>query len=144
VTIVPANTIPPGQRLGLFVNRHGFTGQRGLFGLQIDRLDQSRIGSHLVAYFEQDDVTLHHVLCRNFNFSAVTNDDHSRRRHFAKRLDRALGPIFLDEAEHDGKHHDDRDGDRFDAVAQERGGHGRYQQNDDQNVLELLKQDLPR
>ena len=40
----------------LFLDRHGFAGERGFFDLQIDGFDQPRIGGDFVAGTQQDDI----------------------------------------------------------------------------------------
>ena len=57
------------------------------------------------------------VARRDLALLAVAQHGRRRRRHAAQRLDRALGPVLLDEAQQHREQHDDRDRDRLDRRA---------------------------
>ena len=93
---------------------------------------------------QQNQVTRHELARRNLDLLAIAYDGHGGRGHLPERFDRAFGPVLLYEAQHDGKEHDHRDGNGFDALSEEGGDPRCDQQNDDQDVLELLEKDGPR
>ena len=70
----------------------------------------------LVACTQEHHVARHKLLGGDVDLVPVSHDGRSRRRHPAQGLDRALGPVLLDESEH-GREQDDRgDHDRLDGV----------------------------
>ena len=124
--------------------RNRLAGERGLFDLQIDGLDQSDIGGDLVAGAQEDDIAGHEVARRDFNLLPIAQHRRGGRGHLAQRLDGTLGAVLLHEAQQHRKQHNDGDGDGFDPVPKKGGECRRHKENDDQHILELLQQDRPR
>ena len=102
----------------MFLDRRGFAGQRRLDGLQVNDLDQPRVGGNLVAGCEENDVTRNQIARRNPVLAPVA--DHSCRgcSHFAKSLNRALGSVFLYEPEHYCEQHDHSNRNRLDSMTE--------------------------
>ncbi len=132
------------QRCRGLVHRHRLAGQCGLVGLQVDGLDQPRVGGHPVTGAQHDDIARDDFACRDLAFHAITQHAGHRRGHLAQCLDRPFGAILLNQAEQHGEDDDDGDRHRFEEVSQRRRQHDGDQQDDDQNVGELCREDRPR
>ncbi len=128
----------------MLLDGHRLAGQRRFLDLQVDRVDHPRVGGHAVAGVEQDDVAGHDVPGRDLALVAVADDRCRRRGHPPQRFCRALGAVLLREPEQDGEQHDGRDGDRLGGVAEDGGERRGDEEDDDQDVLELLREDRPR
>ena len=103
--------------------------------------EHARVGRTAIAGGEQDHVAGHQVARRDAGLLAVAQDGGVGRGHALQGLDRLLGAVLLDEAEHHREEHDDRDGDRLDLVAEEGRQDGGADQDQDQGVLELPDQE---
>ena len=75
---------------------------------------------------------------------AVAQSVRRRRGHLAQRFQRAAGAVFLDESEQHREQHDDGDDDRLERVTEEPGDDRGAEQDQNQGVLELREQGVPR
>ena len=132
-----------GKRGGLLLHRQRLSGERGLLGLQIDRLEEPQVRGDPVTGCEQDDVARHEVPRRHLHLLPCAQGARHRRRHALERLERPLRPVLLDEAQEDREQDDHGDGDRLRGVPERCRDGGGHQQDDDQDVLELPEQQGP-
>ncbi len=78
------------------------------------------------------------------HFLVIAHDTRGRCGHLPQGFERAAGAVLLDEAEQHGEQHDDRDDGGFERVAEETGEDRGAQQDQDQDVLELGGERVPR
>ena len=140
------------DRRGLLRHRHALAGERRLVGPQVRRLDQAGIRRDLVAGLDQHDVAGHDLVRRNPQPLAAADHRGFRRGQRHQRTHGFLGARFLDEAQH---RIEDDDRENHDRLVGQRGlarilqqpldhrDHGRDQEDDDEEILELLQQPLP-
>jgi hypothetical protein len=133
-----------GERAALLLDRLGLAGERGLVHLQVDDLDQARVGRQAVAGAQQHDVPGHQLPRRDLGLLAVAQGGGGGRGHAVQRLDGALGAELLRERQQHGEEQDGGDGHRLDFVAEDRGDGRGGDEDEDEDVLELLEQDPPR
>ena len=131
------------ERARLFGDRHRFSGQSCLLDLEVDRLHEPHVGGYPAARFDEDNVPGNQVTRGNLPFLPIAQHSRCRRGHFPQRLNRALGSVLLDETKAHGKQHDNCDGESFETVTQEGRKTRGKQENEDQDVLELIKKDRP-
>ena len=134
----------PTKRLGVLLHGHGFARERRFVHLQIGRLDQPRVGRHLVARVQQNEVSWHELARRNVDLLTVADHRDRGRGHSPQCFDRAFRSVLLYEAQHHSEQHDHGDGDGLDAVSDKGGDCSRDQQDDDQDILQLSQQNGPR
>jgi hypothetical protein len=63
---------------GPLAHGHGFAGQEGLIGRQVDGLPQQRIGRHAIPLGQDDDISPDHLPPRDPPLPAVANDQGTR------------------------------------------------------------------
>jgi hypothetical protein len=133
-----------GEGGGLLLHRQRLPRQSRLLDLERDDVAQARIRGRPVAGAQQDDVARHELARRDVILLSVPRYRCVRRRHLAERLDRPFGAVLLHEAQHGGEDDDDGDDHGFRHVPEHRREAHRHEQDQDQHVLELGEQDLPR
>ena len=95
-----------GDRVRGFAHRNGLAGECGLGGLQIRGREQSHIGRHAIAGFEQHDVTGHEPCGVDAaHLTLPQHVGHGCRQPF-ERGQRLVGPVGLEHPD-DGVEHDD-------------------------------------
>ena len=89
-------------------HRHGFTREQRFIEMQPIVLRNPGIGGNPVSFAQHDEVTHHHLAPGNAQALAIADYQRARAGEVAQRLQRALGPAFLDHGDHDrerGKGH---------------------------------------
>ena len=122
-----------------------FAGERRLVDGEVDGLRSTRAsaGTRSPARSTHD-VARHELARRDRRLLAVAQHVRDGRGHLPQRFERPLGAVLLDEPEQHGEQHDDGDDDRLERVAEEAGDDRRAEQNQDQHVLELREERVPR
>ena len=129
---------------GLLLHRKRLAGQCRLLDLEGDDFAQARIRRRPVARAQQNDVARHELARRDVVFLPVPHHRSVRRRQLPERLDRPFGAVLLHESQHGREDDDDGDDHGFRRVPEHRRQAHRHEQDQDQDVLELGEQDLPR
>ena len=65
----------------MFFGGNGFTRERSLFYLQVDRFDQTRVGGYLISWNEEYDITRYEFTRRDFALTVLTYYGSHRRSH---------------------------------------------------------------
>ena len=136
--------IAAGQGRGLLLDRDRLAGERGLVDLEINGLDQPGVGRDPVAGGQSDNVAGDELAGRDVSLLPIPQHGGGGRGHLAQGLDGPLGAILLHKPEEHGEEHDHGDHQRLEAVPEERRERHRDEQDDNQDVLELRREDLPR
>ena len=126
-----------GDRLDPLVDRLGLAGQRRLLEQEAARADQPEVRRHLVARLQDDDVAGHQLVGGDLGALALPQHERLGREHPADRIQRPLGPAFLDEADDRVDQNDAEDHRGVDPLAEPGGDERRAEQHVDQNVMEL-------
>jgi hypothetical protein len=77
-------------------------------------------------------------------FLPIAEDVRERRRHLPQCFESALRTVLLDETEKDGKKHDDGDDHSFESVSKQTRYQCGGQEDDNENILELGSERVPR
>jgi hypothetical protein len=85
-------------------HRHRLTGQRGLVGGEVHRVQQHGIGGNPVAFGQQRQVTAYDVPTGDADLDPVAHDEGTRRGQVAQGRERVLGLVLL--VDRDRDHHD--------------------------------------
>ena len=144
VVAIAHGQIRVGEDMGGLLRRQRLSGQGRFLDLEVDGLDHPRVSGHPGARFEENDVARHQRARGDILLLAVAQHRGHRGGHSAQPLDRALGPVLLDEAQHHREEQDDGDDDGLQGVAHQRGEADCHEQDQDQDVLELRQQEAPR
>ena len=133
-----------GNRRRVLGDRRRFAGQRRFVDREIHRHRDAAVGRHAIACAEDHDVAGYHVARRDAPLGRLANHVRERRGHLLQRLERTLGPVLLDESEQHREQHDDGDDDRLERVAEQAGQQRGREENQNQDVLELSGERVPR
>ena len=126
VETVAERQVGVGQRVEDLVDGLGFAGERGFLHAQVGALDEPAVGRHHVARLEQDDVARHEIARGHLDDLPAAPDADNRHREALEHRHRALGALFVHEAQ-DGVEDDDReDGDGVGEVAEGDDGSNTY------------------
>ncbi len=128
-------------RLG---DRRRFAGQRGFLRLEAGRIDETRISRDPIARLDLDEVAGNQLAGGERHEHAVTNDPRSDDCHVFERLQRALGPIFLNKAENRVQDDDGNDRGCIHPFLKQSRHDGCPDQNPDNQARELCQEDGER
>ena len=123
--------------VGVLLRRHRLAGERRLFGAQVLRLEEPQVGRNLVAQLEEHDVPRNELLRGEHARLAAAHRPGLGGKHVADRIQRLLGPAFLDEPEQPVENDHGEDDRRVDPQAQHQFGEPGGEKNVDKDVVEL-------
>ena len=126
-----------GDRVGVLLRRHGLAGERRLFGAQVLRLDEPKVRGNLVAGLKQHDVARDELFGGKHASLPAAHRPGFGREHVANRIQRLLGPAFLDESEQSVENDHGKDDRRIDPQAQHQLGEPGGEKNVDKDIVEL-------
>ncbi|MCY1293257.1 hypothetical protein D9M70_425130 [compost metagenome] len=129
-----------GRRLGAFLHRHRFAGQRGFVDVEVLHAEQAQVGRHLVAGGQRHHVAGHQLDGVELAAFAVAQHQGVRREHVADGVQGAFRLAFLDETDHRVDHHGEHDHRGVDPQAEHAGDHGGEHHDVQQDVVELPQQ----
>ena len=132
------------QRLGLLVDRFGFSGERGFLDLQIDAFQDPSIRGNELADFQNHDVTGHEFRRGDLVRRAVTSHANGRHRHSLQGSESFFGTIVLNESQRRIQDHNRQDDNRIGVFVQKGRHAGRDDQQDDHRFAELFPENPPR
>ena len=128
-------------RTGLLFHRHALAGQRGLLDPQVDRLDEAHVGGHVVAGLQQDHVAGHQLARGHHPGGAVAHHPRLGGGHLLQGRERLLGLGFLHHADDGVQDDDEDDRSRVHPLAEHEGDDRGRDQDDDEEVLELRREE---
>ena len=123
----------------MFFDGERFAGQGGFFGLQLGRLDDAHIGGDDFSGFEQDDIAGDQFGTGDRRRLPFSHHNCRCSGHFLERCHGLFGAVFLAEPEDSVQEHDHGNGDRICRLSQCPGDDGSGQQDDDHEILELVR-----
>ncbi len=123
---------------------HGLARERGLFDFEGLYFDETQIGRDLVAALDEDEVPRHEELGADLDALAVAPRGRPLGHHGRQRLERLTRAVFLHEADdrvqHDHAQHDAGVG----PLPHERGEGRRPEQDVNEGIVELPKENFER
>lgn len=129
-------------RLGGAEDRRGLPGQRGVDHLQAVGLHEARVGHHLIARFEEQDVAGHNLPGRDKRFRAVPQDPGLEFDQSLQSLHGLVGPPFLGKTEEGIDKDYGDDGPAELGHTPDKGKTAGHPQNDGQHMHEIAHQKL--
>ena len=125
---------------GLFPDGDRFARQGGLVTAQRPDLDEAGVHRNLVPGLEEQDISGDKVTRGDVLFLAVAQDCYRRREHLLEGRQRPFGPVLLDKPEDGADQDDNGDHQRIHPFTDQQREAGGRQEDDDEQVLELLKE----
>ncbi len=119
-------------------------GERRLVNREVDGVGDAGVSGDSVTGAQQHDVSRHEIAGRDGRFLTIAQHVRRRGGHSAQRFQRPAGAVFLDESEQHREQHDDGDDDGLERVTEEAGDDRGAEQNQNQRVLELREEGVPR
>lgn len=116
------------------------TGQRRLLHPQVRDRQQAHVGRDAVPRRDAHDVAGNQGLCVYLLPVTVTTDLRGHRQHAPDAVQRALGPAFLDQADHGVDDRDGHDHRAIDPVVEDGLEYTRGDQDVDQHIVELREE----
>ena len=132
------------HRLGRFLDRHRFTGQRGFVDAQVFDLQQAQVSRHLDARLKPHQVTRHQLVGINFMLLAVAQHGGTAGQHGAHRVKRLFCLALLDETDQGVDDHHTGNDAGIDVILQGKSHDARGQQHINQRVVKLQRKAQPR
>ena len=131
--------------IGGLLDRHRLAGEHRLVALELGRLEQPDVGGDDVAdrraaRRRRERASTTSTRCGR----AVADDERGVPDLRVQRRDRLLGPVLVHEAEPDRQADDHADDHRVGRVAREARHRGRGEQQQEQRIAELTREDAPR
>src|SRR5690606_15811682 len=141
VLLIARQQVFTSDHVGDFNHGGAFTSEGCLFGFQGMRAEETRVGRHNVAGFQEDNISGYEFLGIDLHWVTVANGSGSLGCHFLKHSHGLFGVVFLPVAD---PRVDDNDGENYECVGGFANGYGHARcrdEDEDHHVFELSKQD---